>query len=280
MALLDTLPLRNTSAVFAANRAVGRLEIAIVRHGEESRRSRVHEQGCLRARFPHPQAEALEAVIVNTAGGIAGGDRHDITIVLRDGASLTVSTAAAEKIYRSLGPDARIGVKLQVGAAASLTWLPQETILFDRARLARDIDVELSEGASLVLAEAIVFGRGAMGERVENGRLFDRWRVRRDGRLIFAETVKLDGTVARTLAQSAVAAGATAIATLLIVPGDQTVVERVRARQQFAGDVGISAWNGLALARFCAPDGAALRRDLIAVLTAVRQTALPRLWLN
>jgi urease accessory protein len=279
MTLLDTLPLRNTSAVFAANRAVGRLEIAVTGHGGESRRSRVHEQGCLRARFPHAQTE-LEAVIVNTAGGIAGGDRHDIDIVLGEGARMMVSTAAAEKVYRSLGPDARIGLKLHVGAAASLAWLPQETILFDRASLARDIEINLAETASLVLAEAVVFGRTAMGERVESGRLFDRWRVRRGGRLIFAETVKLDGTVARTLSRPAVAAGGSAIATVLIVPGDETVVERVRAKQQFAGEVGISAWNGLALARLCAPDGAALRRDLIAVLTAVRQTALPRLWLN
>ncbi len=280
MALLDAMPLRNTSAVFAANRAVGRLEIAVARHGEQSRRSRVHEQGCLRARFPYPQAEALEAVIVNTAGGIAGGDRHDIDVVLDDGTGLAVSTAAAEKIYRSLGPDARIAVKLGVGPGATLAWLPQETILFDRARLARDIEVDLADGASLVLAEAVLFGRTAMGECVESGRLFDRWRLRRGGRLIFAESVKLDGTVARTLAQSAVAAGATAIATVLIVPADEAVVQRVRALDTFAGEVGISAWNGLALIRLCAPEGAALRRDLIAVLMAVRQTALPRVWLN
>jgi urease accessory protein len=280
MTLLATMPLRNTDAVFAANRAMGRLEIVVARHGEQSRRSRVHEQGCLRARFPHPQAEALEAVIVNTAGGIAGGDRHNIDIVLGDGASLTVSTAAAEKIYRSLGPDARIAVKLGVGAGAALAWLPQETILFDRARLARDIEVDLAENASLILAEAVVFGRGAMGECVENGRLFDRWRVRRERRLIFAETVKLDGAVASTMAQPAVGAGATAIATVLIVPGNEAVVERTRALDSFAGEVGISCWNGLALARLCAPDGAALRRDLIAVLGAVRQTGLPRVWLN
>jgi urease accessory protein len=280
MALLDAMPLRNTDAVFAANRAVGTLEITVTSQGGETRRSRVHEQGCLRARFPHSLAESLDAVIVNTAGGIAGGDQHDIDLVLGDRASLTVSTAAAEKIYRSLGPDARIGVKLHVGAGASLAWLPQEAILFDRAGLARDIAVDLAETASLVLAEAVVFGRAAMGEHVETGRLFDRWRVRRGGRLIFAETVKLDGAVARTLAKPAVAAGGKAIASVLMVPGDEALVERVRAQQQFAGEVGVSAWSGLALARLCAPDGAALRRDLIAVLAAVRQTALPRLWLN
>jgi urease accessory protein len=259
---------------------VGRLEIEVARHGGQSRRSRVHEQGCLRARFPHAQADSLEAVIVNTAGGIAGGDRHDVSIVLGDGASLTVSTAAAEKIYRSLGPDARISVNLDLGEGAMLAWLPQETIVFDRARLARDIEVDLADSATLILAEAVVFGRGAMGECVENGRLFDRWRVRRGGRLVFAETVKLHGAVASIMAQPAVAAGGNAIATVLMVPGNEAVVERVRALDMFVGEVGISTWNGLTLARFCAPDGAALRRDLIAVLQAVRQTALPRVWLN
>jgi urease accessory protein len=279
MASLDDMGLRNSSAVFAANRALGRLGIVVAANNGATRRSRVHEQGCLRARFPRPQAKSLEAVIVNTAGGIAGGDQHDIEIVLGDGANLTVSTAASEKIYRSLGPDARIGVKLSVGAGATLAWLPQETILFDRAGLARDIEVDLAEDASLILAEAVVFGRAAMGECVENGRLFDRWRVRRGGRLIFAEMIKLSGAVASILVQPAVAAGATAIATVLIIPGDEAVVKRVRVLD-LIGEVGISAWNGLALARLCASDGAALRRDLIAVLSTLRQTVLPRLWLN
>ena len=93
--------------------------------------------------------------------------------------ALTVTTAAAEKIYRSLGPDTSIDVKLDVGAGGALAWLPQETILFDQMRLARTIDVELARGASLLLAEAVVFGRSAMGEAVMSGSCFDRWRVRR-----------------------------------------------------------------------------------------------------
>lgn len=280
MALPRVVSAPDASAVFAANRAAGKLEIVVGRSAGQSRRMRVHEQGCLRIRFPHPQAQSLDAVTVNTAGGIAGGDRHDIDIAVGEGASLIVTSAAAEKIYRSLGPDARIVVKLEVGDGGSLAWLPQETILFDRARLARDIEIDLSEKASLVLAEAVVFGRAAMGECVQSGRLFDRWRVRRGGHLVFAETLKLDGDMTRGLAKRAVAAGCSAIATVLIAPADDAVVTRVRALDNFVGEVGISAWNGFALARLCARDGAALRGDLIALLTAVRQTALPRLWLN
>jgi urease accessory protein len=231
-------------------------------------------------RFPGPDSASLEAMIVNTAGGIAGGDRHRLDIAAGEGARLVVTTAAAEKVYRSLGPDAEIDVRLTAAGGARLAWLPQETIMFDRARLARRIDVDLAEGASLLMAEAVVFGRSAMGETVNEGFLSDRWRLRHGGKLIFAETVRLDGTIARKLSEPAVAGGGVATATVLAVPGDEAAVERVRAlSESFFGEVGISAWNGLAVARLCAKDGASLRCDLAVVLTALGGE-LPRLWLN
>ena len=264
--------------VFAANRAAGRIALSVAAQSGVTRRRQVYEDGPLRVRFPNASGSALEAMIVNTAGGIAGGDRHDLDIAVGEGATLGVTTAAAEKVYRALGPGAEIAVKLAVGAGARLTWLPQETILFDRARLNRRIEVELAPDANLLMAEAVVFGRSAMGEAVAEGAFTDRWRVRRDGRLLFAETVRLDGAIARMLAEPAVAGGGVAIATVLAVPGDLAMAERVRA-QTFCGEVGISAWNGLAVARLCAKDDAGLRRDLTAVITALGGT-LPRLWLN
>ena len=170
---------------------------------------------------------------------------------------------------------------LKVADGGELGWLPQETILFDRSRLRRAIDVELAPDARLLLSESVVFGRSGMGEAVDEGCLFDRWRSRRDGRLIYAETVRLDGAVAQWLAQKAVTKGGVAIATLVLVPGDDAIVAAVRAlAPQFRGEVGASAWNGLAVVRLIAADGAALRNDLLAVLTAIRGAALPRLWLN
>jgi len=264
--------------VFAANRSAGRIALSVAAQSGVTRRRQVYEDGPLRVRFPNASGSALEAMIVNTAGGIAGGDRHDLDIGVGEGATLGVTTAAAEKVYRALGPGAEIAVKLAVGAGARLTWLPQETILFDRARLTRRIEVELAPDATLLMAEAVVFGRSAMGEAVTEGAFTDRWRVRRDGRLLFAETVRLDGAIARMLAEPAVAGGGVAIATVLAVPGDLAMAERVRA-QTFCGEVGISAWNGLAVARLCAKDDAGLRRDLTAVITALGGL-LPRLWLN
>jgi urease accessory protein len=274
-----TAPL--SSDVFAGNRAVGRIALTVVSHDGASRRGRVHEAGMLRVRFPNGTAGgALDVVLINSAGGLTGGDRCTIEFEVEAGAKLTVTTAAAEKIYRSLGPDADIDVKLDVGCGGALTWLPQETILFDRARLCRNIDVALTRGARLLLAEAAVFGRSAMGETVVSGFFSDRWRVRVDGALVFAETVRLDGRIAERLAVPAIGGGCLAIATVLSIPGNDETVAAVRAEQDsFVGEVGVSAWNGLAVVRLIAADGAALRRDLVAVFRALG-APLPRLWLN
>jgi urease accessory protein len=120
-----------------------------------------------------------------------------------------------------------------------------------------------------------------MGEAVRNGSFVDRWRLRRGGSLVFAETVRLDGEIAARLAEPAVAQGNIALATILKAPGGEADVEAVRARaDHFRGEVGVSAWNGFVLARLCAPDGAALRHDLVAALAALGRATLPRLWLQ
>jgi urease accessory protein len=269
------------SQVFNANRAIGRISLAVASEHGKTRRVRVHEEGALRVRFPNADPGECEAVIVNTGGGIAGGDCFDLDVNVGAQAQLSVSGAAAEKIYRTHGPDAEISVRLDVKRGGALRWLPQETILYDRTRMTRRIDVDLAEDASIVLAEAIVFGRSAMGETVREGKVSDRWRVRRDGRLIFAETLSLDGAIAQKLSEKAVAGGGVAIATLLVIPGDDTLAATLRALESsFAGEVGVSAWNGIAVARLCARDGSALRRDLVLVLNALNLGALPRLWSN
>jgi urease accessory protein len=269
-----------TADIFAANRASGRIALNAAAAGGRTRRTRVHEDGSLRVRFPNVAGEALEAVIVNTGGGMTGGDRFSIEMAVGEGARLIAGTAAAEKIYRSTGPDAEMTVRLTVGAGGRLAWLPQECILFDGARLQRRIDIDLAEGAALVMAEAVVFGRAAMGEAVAEGLFSDRWRLRRGGRLVFADAALLDGAIAAKLAEAAVAAGGIALATVLVAPGTDAVLAAVRALDgQFAGEVGISAWNGIAVARLVARDGLALRHDLIAVLRALG-TSVPRLWLQ
>ncbi|HLZ04266.1 MAG TPA: urease accessory protein UreD [Bradyrhizobium sp.] len=270
-----------TSAIFSANRARGAVRLGVYLRDGVTRRGDLHESGSLRVRFPSPEDEGLSAVFVNTAGGVAGGDRFDIEIAAHEGARLTLTMAAAEKVYRAIGKPAELNISLKAAAGAHLAWLPQETILFDRARIARRIDIDLAETASLLLCEIVVFGRAAMGETLRHGAFIDCWRVRRGGKLVFAENVRLEGDIGEKLSRPAVASGAAAIGTALIVPGDEALVERIREVQDsFAGEVGISAWNGFAMARFCAQDAARLRTDMMAVLGRASGRALPRLWLT
>jgi urease accessory protein len=269
------------SAIFAANRAQGAVAFDVRLVDGVTRRHHLHESGSLRVRFPSPEADGLSAVFVNTAGGVAGGDRFDIDIAAHEGSRLTLTTAAAEKIYRAESAPAHLNISLKAAAGAHLGWLPQETILFDRARVSRRIDIDLAESASLLLCEIVVFGRAAMGEQMRQGEFVDRWRIRRGGRLVFAETVRLDGDIGAKLASPAIAKGGVAIGTALIMPGDEALVERIRTLSDtFGGEVGISAWNGFAMARFCAQDAARLRADMMAVLGRASGSALPRLWLN
>ena len=270
-----------TADPIAANRAIGRIALQVNAIDGISRRARVHEEGSLRVRFPGQPAPQIEAVVLNTAGGIAGGDRFGIDVTVEEGASLLVTTASAEKVYRSLGDDATVEVTLRAVQNAHLTWIPREMILFDRSRLVRTIDIDLAEDAHLLLAEAVVFGRASMGEALASGRFIDRWRVRRGGRLAYAETIRLDGDIAALLAHKAVAAGGIAVATILVSPVDDRFATAVRDNAaRMRGEVAVSSWNGLTVARFCARDGETLRHDMTAALSIALDAPLPRLWLN
>ncbi len=268
------------SSDFAANRARGSVIFDVARIDGKTRRRELYESGSLRVRFPSPEDHGLSAVFVNTAGGVAGGDAFGIDITVGDHARLTVTTAAAEKIYRSHGPASQLDIALTAKAGAHLAWMPQETILFDQARVERRIDIDLADSASLLLCEIVIFGRAAMGETMKQGAFTDRWRLRRGGKLVFAETIRLNGDIGAVLDKRAVGHGGVAIGTILIAPGDEALIERIRDRSRvFGGEVGISAWNGFALARFCSQDALKLRTDMIAVLQAAGAT-LPRLWLS
>lgn len=265
---------------FARNRAVGTVACHVHDAGGTTRRGEVHEAGSLRVRFPNAERDVMEAVFVNTAGGVAGGDRFEITLHAHPNARLQATTATAEKVYRSHGPAASVSVSLRADDGAHLTWLPQETILFNESRIERRIDIDIAATASFAACEIVVFGRTAMGETLSSGSFTDRWRLRRGGQLVFAENVSLSGEIRDVLARPAVAAAGCGVGTLLLAPGDESTIERIReAIPQFAGEAGLSAWNGFALARFCAQDAVALRADVMKVL-AQAQMPLPRLWLS
>lgn len=263
-------------------RAQGGVRLRFGRVGARTHRLELAESGGYRARFPTTFDATSEAVLINTGGGMAGGDAMRVDIALDAGADAVVTTQAAEKIYRSQGSDARIETTLALGAGASLAWLPQECILFSGARLARTLSIDMAAQARLIACETTYFGRSAMGETLLRGALHDRWRIRRAGRLVFADDVRLDGAMAATLDRQAIGAGARAAATI-VASGTERLAMRDDIRTLLAGDLAaVEAGCGivaeLLVIRLLSPDAQALRRALVILLGHLTGRALPRTW--
>jgi urease accessory protein len=266
-------------------RATGALELRFRRRGARTVLSDLRQSGCLKARFPHgADADWADAVMLNIGGGVAAGDRLDIAVGLDTGAHLTLAAQAAERFYRALPNAAPSVVRSVVGVAAgaSMEWLPQETILFDRASVDRRLDVSLAADARFLGVESLVFGRKAMGETVRTARLRDLIRIRRDGRLLLHDAVRLDSEVSSVLAHRATGNGARAVATLVLVDADaEALCEKLReALTGLPVEAGVSAWDGLLLSRIVAADGACLRTAVVAGLAVLRGgRPLPRVWM-
>ena len=240
-----------------------------------------------RVLFPNSPADDLPlGVLLTTSGGLAGGDRVRISVGVEDSAKAVVTTQAAEKIYRSLGPETHVDIALTVTSNAWLEWLPQETILFDRARLSRRTSAEIEAGGRLLAAEMIVFGRTARGERMSAGLLHDRWTIRMGGRLRWVDAIRLDGDIAARLDALAGLDGATAVATAIYVAPDAASLLPLARALALDSDCRSAATlvDGILLARFIGRDARALRTDLACYLAELRRAAarlparVPRLW--
>jgi urease accessory protein len=273
------------SDVSPHQRAAGELHVVFRRRAAQTVLDDLRQVGCLKLRFPRVEPEEwTSAVMLNTSGGIAGGDRLSGTFELREGARATITAQAAERFYRALpGSDAAfVRNQLRVAAGARLEWLPQETILFDRCAVDRRLDVELADDGWFLGVESLVFGRAAMGERVAHAWLRDGVRVRRGGRWLLHDAVRLQGEVDAALHRAPIGGGARAIATLVhVAPDAESALDDVRAALvDSAGESGVSAWNGMLVARLLAGDAAALRRAVVAALSVLRAPRpLPRVWL-
>ena len=252
-------------------RSVGKLVLEIAANGALTRR---REEGCAKLRMPtRLTGQVPEAIIINTSGGLAGGDRLEINVQAAN--DLCLTTQAAEKVYRSLSNETRISTRLSGQGEARLLWLPQETILFDGARLERSLDVDLQENAGLLAVESVVLGRKAMGESLTDFSFHDRWRIRRGGRLIYADDLRFDP--ARVLGAAALS-GARAFATLVLVgAAAERLVEPLR---EIIGERGgVSTWDGKLVARLVGVDGFDLRKTLIPALTLIAApNELPKVW--
>ncbi len=261
-------------------RAYGQLNIAAHRNnGDVTRLGNLRQQGSYRAIFPRPIGGNIEAVMINTAGGVTGGDRFSTNVTAHDTAYISITTQAAERIYRATAPATGV-MKTTLCAEndAQLYWLPQETILFDGARLRRSLDVDLHPTARFLMIEPLIFGREASGETLHSGMLDDRVTINRDGQPIYLDRIMLEGDIAATLARPAVANGARAVANIVLVdPNAQTLLAGLR--DLLPPQAGASLLSDTVLmARILAADSYALRCALFPILTLLTNNAVPKNW--
>lgn len=277
----------NTTSAAASRsefqRAWGDLRVELRVRDSKTVLADLRQDGCLKARFPRP-VDLTEVVTLNTSGGVAGGDRLRLDLRVGKGAAACFASQAAERFYRALpaDPPARLRANLHIASGALAEWLPQESILFDRCALDRRLEINMAADARFIGVETLVFGRALMGEAVREARLADTIRIRRDGRLVLHDAIRLNGAVADALARPAIGAGAQAVATVIYVGIDAPA--RLHAlRDVWANDEvesGTSCWDGMLVGRLAARDGAALRAAVVIGLECLRDgRALPRVWM-
>ncbi|WP_343315793.1 urease accessory protein UreD [Brucella sp. BE17] len=274
----------SSQAALSSQRVNGFGRLSVHFKEGRTRLDRLYQEGAAKLRMPRNGGDPLEAILINTAGGLTGGDRLQWELELQEAARALVTTQACERIYRTSGGEARIATRLKAAKGTYLAWLPQETILFDQSALSRSLDVELEEGAQALLVEATVFGRLAMGEQIDEASFKDRWRIRVGGHLVHAEQFRIGPDVAGQLSASAVTKGAAAIATVLLV-SERAESLLDDARRAIGEDSGASVWQVGAtsklVARLHARDSYSLRKRLDALLALLNEKAgLPKIWSN
>lgn len=286
------MPFEPTFDLPRLERCDGALTLALARGAAgQTRIDDLYQRDPCRALFPAGEPDDIfQAVLLTTSGGLAGGDRIAAAISAGAGTRALVTTQAAEKVYRARAENTVVSVDLSVGAGAWLEWLPQETILFDGARFRRETRVMLAADARLIAAEIVVFGRAARGERLAAGHYLDRWRIAREGRLVWADALGWADAPAGALAHAAGFAGAVAAATI-VYAGPDAAEQLAAAREALGGATrpgatlsGVTLVNGLLVARFLAKDAQPMRSGIAQLWCKLRQKAgklpprLPRTW--
>jgi urease accessory protein len=260
-------------------RASGECRVAFDLRDGRTRLADLYQRDPCRVLFPHPElGEPPQAVLLTTSGGVTDGDSLKMAIEIGPGATAVATTQAAEKIYRAAkgGGHCAIDVAVRVGEAATLDWLPQETIVFQGARLKRRTVADVEPGGALLACEMVVLGRAASGERFVSGLLLDSWSVRRTGRLAWTDTLRIEGETP----DGAGFGAANALATVIGVwDAPQPQFEKARALLENAGDVraGVTLVNGVMVARLLG-EATAVRGAAIRFLTDFRGLRLPRVW--
>ncbi|MCL4125596.1 UNVERIFIED_CONTAM: hypothetical protein GTU68_028047 [Idotea baltica] len=238
----------------------------------------LHQSGCVKAMLPRNHAPLIDGVLINTAGGVTGGDQLRYSATLGDNTALCLTTQTAERIYQSSGGYGAIETDFSIGANATFDWLPQETILFEKSALKRNMRVDMHASSSVMLMESVVLGRRAMGETLKECFLSDQWRVMRDGKLAYGDALRITDPSALN---GAATLGQNRAFTTLVYIAPDAMARRDHMQQLLNFDdvtTAVSAWNGCLVTRFIAADAQPLRKALIATLTQFRNAPLPRVW--
>ncbi len=266
-------------------RSVGAGKLAVKFDGNRTQLADLYQRANAKIRIPKTHDKAMEAVLINTSGGMTGGDELSWKIEALADTHLTVTTQACEKIYRSQSGVANVTTSVEIADHALVEWLPQETILFDQSGLHRKIEINLAASAGFIGLEAVVLGRRAMGEPVRQISFADRWRIVQSGKVVHADNIKLEGSIEALLQKPAALNGAASFATLVIcLPESQTDQADLTLAQIQAALPRDSYWSANQIgtkivARFVAQDMYQLRQRLVPVLYAARQQRpLPKVW--
>ena len=260
-------------------RALGEASLIVRADQGKTRLVDLRQSGCLKLILPSTRQNALQAVMVNTAGGIAGGDRLSLRADVGAGASLVLTTQAAERVYCAQGAEVgEVETNLTVGDGGLLHWLPQELILFDQSALRRKLRINLALTARFLMVESVVFGRTAMGETLKNANFRDGISIYRDGVLLYLDGMRLLGDAAAHMLRPAVGDGARAMASLVFVAPEASVcLNAVREILPNTAGASILADDMMVL-RVVASDSYSLRKSLIPVLNYLTDNQLPAVW--
>ncbi|KQR69243.1 urease accessory protein UreD [Rhizobium sp. Leaf341] len=275
------------TAATRPQRAFGRGRLVAKSAGGRTRLEEFYQEGCAKLRLPTMFDGSMEAVLINSSGGLTGGDVMDWRFAAGAGTDLTLTTQACEKIYKASAGTTSVTTTIRAGAGSRIHWLPQETILFDRASMTRSLDVDLAADAEFLAVEAVLLGRAAMGERMRNGLFLDRWRIVKGGTLLHAENMRLSGDVDALTRRAFSLGGHVAFATLLLTAdGCEQHIKGMRERLQSAAETGSGGVSHVVVggqeklvARIVAKDGFTLRKILVPMISHLRKSgSVPKVW--
>ncbi|MGQ0621628.1 MAG: urease accessory protein UreD [Panacagrimonas sp.] len=228
----------------------------------------------------------MDLLILHPPAGIAGGDRLSIDLSLERGAQARITTPGAAKWYRSSGVEARQNLRLSVADDAVLEWLPQEAIVFDGARVCTETDIVCAESARACGWDIWMLGRRASNEQFSRGYLHQRTRLRRGGRLLWSERVRLagDDPLRGSMLgwnQASVVGSFWALG----LPVDESLLERCREVSEPGVQLGITRFeHGMMLARALGQSAERARAALTRIWSLLRPALCgaagipPRIW--